>query len=540
MSNNFQRKKESKREQRSRKMTITSSVAMDLPPKSYPPVLDPFLPSGSGEKSHLFVRREERDAQSTVDHDEVEESSVQQRHQSLNSIPPALDEVCFSDCSDPVTSVFHDDSSSIDDYRSYNMEEDRSDLKLIEELKIVRSYLRPVRNTMKLSFSKGKRRSKRGPRRKRGSSLEREIRTAVLQTAATAAAESTVPPILVNSHNEEVDRKSAQYILSDLFQEAPPSVPEQTMGDYSQSLFEKDHVVSPSVEPPTTASNGLDFEELLKFVSIDTPLASNESKEGSLFEIDINKLELDDVANQFSVDEDPFQGLGELDDPFSWREINDSFTSKSLDELETNPEEQQSYHKPALGDYQDPELLEGQVSDQTWPEVGDFDNSSTESDGEPAMKGSSPKPSVAENESPAGEADVPDRRQEEPVDPFAVDDDAWMSFGGSDVFAPIAGLKTDKDGFPATEPEENAPISAPTSSSPNPSQPPSPIKNLLDPASDTKRSMSPERKGFSDKKMSKPGSPASVVDFRSNSKNIQPAMGQRMPWQNALPYAMRV
>jgi hypothetical protein len=131
------------------------------------------------------------------------------------------------------------------------------------------------------------------------------------------------------------------------------------------------------------------------------------------------------------------------------------------------------------------------------------------------MKESSPNPSMAEDESPAGEADVPDQRREEAVDLFAVDGDAWMAFGGSEFFASVAGLKTDKDGFPATGPDENAPISAPTS--PN---------RLLDPSSDKKIHM----------KM--PSSPASVVDFRSKSKKDPPAMRQYAPWQNASPDSM--
>lgn len=504
------------------KITSSSSVGRDLPPKSYPPILGPFLPSGSGEMSQLFVRSEERDAQSIVDHDGVEEPSVQQRHKSLYSIPTALDEVCFSDFSDPVTSVFQDDSSSFDDCTNYNMEENVSDSKLIEELKTVRSYMRPVRNSMKSSGSKGKRRTKRRSRSKRGSSLEREISLAILQTAATV---STEPHLLVNSRNEEeVDRKSAQYILSDLFEEAPPSVPEQTKNGYSQSLFEQDDVASSSVEPPTTASSELDVEDLLKFDSIDALFASNESTDGSLPEIGISKLKLNDVANPFSIDEDPFQGLGELDDPFSWREITESCTSKSLDELERNPEEQQSHHEPALSEYPNPEQSGGQILGRSWPEEEDVDSSGTASDGEPAMKESSLNPSVAENESPAVETDVPDQRREATVYPFAVDDDAWMSFGGSEFFAPVAGLKTDKNGFPTTEPEENAPISAPT--------PPS-KRLLLEPPSDTMRYLSPERKGCSDKKMVQPSSPASVADFRLKSKNDPPVMGQRTLCQNA-------
>lgn len=519
-------------------MTITSSVGRNLPIKSYAPVLHPFLPSISGEKSQLFVRREERDARSIVDRDEEGRSSVQQRHKSLNSIQSALSDVCLSDYSDPVTSVFHDDSSSYDDYGSYNMEEDISDLKLIEELKIVRKLLRPVRNTMISSGSKEKRRAKRGPRRKRGSSLEREISMAVLETAATAAtaaAGSTEPHFLVSSHNVEADCKSAIYILSDLFEDALPSAPEQTKSGYSQSLFERDEVVSPSVEPPITASNGLDFEDLLKLDSIDTPLTSNESKEGTLVDIEINKLKVDDVGKQFSIDEDPFQGLSELDDRFSWREISDSSTLKSLDELETNPAEQQSYHVSALGEYPDPELLGGQISDPSWPEVGDFDSLGTESDGKPATEKSSPNPSVAENASPAVKANAPDPRREEAVELFAVDADAWMSFGGSEFFALGAGFKTDKNGFPATEPEENAPISAPTSLSWKPPSTPSPTKRPLDWSNETRKYVSPERKGFSYKT---PGSPASVVDFRSKSKNDTPAIVQRTLWQNAPPAAM--
>lgn len=523
-------------------MTITSSVGRDMPLKSYAPTLGPFLPSSYGVKSQLFVRREERDAQSIADRDEVERSSVQQRHKSLNSIPPALSDVCFSDYSDPETSVFHDDSSSFEDYGSYNMEEDRSDLKLIEELKIARKLLRPVRNTMK-SSGKKKRRAKRESRRKRGSSLEREISMAVLETAATAATGSTESHFLVSSYNaEEVDRKSAIYILSDLVQEGPPSVPEQTKSGYSQSSFEKDEVVPPSVEPssvepPTTASNGLHFEDLLKYHSVDTPLASNESKEESVIDIDINKLELDDVGNELSIDEDPFQGLNELDDCFSWREISDSFTSKSLDGLEIDPQEQRCNHDRGLAEYPDDELLLGQILDRSRPEVGDFDGFGTESDGEPAMKEPPLKPSVAENESPAGEAHVPDQKREESGDSFAVDDDAWMSFGGSEFFAPVAGLQTDKNGFPTTVPEENAPIYAARSSSWNP---PSQTKTVIDPSSDTRRYMSPERKGFSHKKMIKPGSPVSVVEFRSKSKNGLPRMGKRTPWQNAPPDAMSI
>ena len=143
----------------------------------------------------------------------------------------------------------------------------------------------------------------------------------------------------------------------------------QVKSGCSQSLLKKDDAVSPSVEPqpPTTASNELYFEDLLNFDSIDTLLPADESKEGSLLEIVISKHKLCDVANQFSIDEDPFQGLGGLDETFSWREISESCTSKSLDELETNPEEQQSYHESALGEYPDSELLEGKISARSWP-----------------------------------------------------------------------------------------------------------------------------------------------------------------------------
>jgi hypothetical protein len=96
------------------------------------------------------------------------------------------------------------------------------DIKLIEELKVVRHLTRPVNVDVESTRS-----GKDKPRRKRGNSLERDISRTILQTAAAGANDAHF--LVETKPTEDPSTKSAQFILSDLFQDAPRSMNDALM-----------------------------------------------------------------------------------------------------------------------------------------------------------------------------------------------------------------------------------------------------------------------------------------------------------------------
>ena len=145
-----------------------------------------------------------------------------------------------------------------DDTSSHYVEE----MKILEELKVVRHLTRPIQADIVSIISERSRISKRKPRRKRGKSLERDISRTILQTADAEATEALF--LLESLKLGETGEKGANYILSDLDQQ-------------NSDILAIDEVVnkSPYVnQPPPTRTDsceGLEMEsspnEEIKIVS---------------------------------------------------------------------------------------------------------------------------------------------------------------------------------------------------------------------------------------------------------------------------------
>ena len=107
---------------------------------------------------------------------------------------------------------------------SYSTVEDEAasrkaqEIKMMEELKVVRHLTRPIQADLISMISERSRISKRKPRRRRGDSLERDISRTILQTADAGVTEAH---FLVESSNTEGngEEKGANFILSDLDQQ---------------------------------------------------------------------------------------------------------------------------------------------------------------------------------------------------------------------------------------------------------------------------------------------------------------------------------
>ena len=94
----------------------------------------------------------------------------------------------------------------------------RQEMKMMEELKVVRHLTRPIQTDLISMISERSRISRRKPRKKRGDSLERDISRTILQTADAGATEAHF--LVENAYTEgDVEEKGANFILYDLDQQ---------------------------------------------------------------------------------------------------------------------------------------------------------------------------------------------------------------------------------------------------------------------------------------------------------------------------------
>ena len=116
------------------------------------------------------------------------------------------------------------------------------EIKILEELKVVRHLTRPIQADLVSMISERSRISKRKTRRKRGNSLERDISRTILRTADAGATEAHF--LLESLKLGEKGEKGANFILSDLDQQ-------------SSDILAIDEVVnrSPYVDQPALAGN---------------------------------------------------------------------------------------------------------------------------------------------------------------------------------------------------------------------------------------------------------------------------------------------